>query len=106
MGFHRSLNTNTVAVSESTTSTTALEVTVASALNDNEFEITAPAGEKFKYSSLSNTNFMLDGKTIPTNSNVRFKDNNYTSILVTLPDRISDFTGRAMLKITRLRISI
>lgn len=97
-------NTKTVVVDETTNSSDALDLTITQTSNANEFKITTNANEKFRYSSLSNTNFILDGKTIPTNSNIRFEDHNYNAILVTLPDEYVDFTGKAMLKATGLRL--
>lgn len=99
-----SSNTKTVVVDETTNSSDALDLTITQTSNANEFKITTNANEKFRYSSLSNTNFILDGKTIPTNSNIRFEDHDYNAILVTLPDEYVDFTGKAMLKVTGLRL--
>lgn len=80
-------------------------------LVENEYRITvrnedglSENDKIFKDASLSTKNFTVDGKAIPTNSNVRFSDHTYNEILIALPKEYVEFSGKAMLKVKDLEV--
>ena len=104
-------NTTQVSVTAPATVEEPLELDITKVRNkDNEYEINIvddsleTKDKTFKDTSLSTTNFTVDGKAIPTNSNVRFKDHTYQTIVVTLPDEYVSFTGKAILGVKGLEV--
>lgn len=94
-------NAPTVTVGDSSTVDPAKAVIADS--TTNTFTVTAPAGEKFTTASLNYQNFVLDGQTIPANSDITFVDNTNKVITIKLPASNSvNIQGPALLKATGL----
>lgn len=104
-------NTTQVTVTAPETVEEPLDLVITEVANaDNEYEINIVddsleiKDKTFKDTSLSTTNFTVDGKAIPTNSNVRFKNHTYQTVVVTLPDEYVSFTGKAILGVKGLEV--
>lgn len=94
-------NVPTVTVTGDTTVEPA-KATIADSAT-NEFTVTAPVNEKFTAASLNYNNFVLDGQTIPANSDITFVDNTNKVITIKLPVNNSvNIQGSALLKATGL----
>lgn len=104
-------NTTQVTVTAPVTVEEPLELDITKVIDkDNEYEIKIvddsleTKDKTFKDTSLLTTNFTVDGKAIPTNSNVRFKNHTYQTVVVTLPDEYVSFTGKAILGVKGLEV--
>ncbi len=90
-------NAPTVTVGDNSTVEPA-KATVANGSGDNEFTVTAPGTEKFTAASLNYKNFVLDGQTIPADSDITFVDNTNKVITIKLPAENSvNIQGPALL---------
>lgn len=104
-------NTDNITVTAQPTVEKPASLDITKTSNPNEYKITVKEEEGlevndkiFKDASLSTTNFTVDGKSIPTNSNVRFSNHTYNEILIALPKEYVEFTGKAMLKVKDLEV--
>lgn len=104
-------NTTQVTVTAPVTVEEPLELDITKVIDkDNEYEIKIvddsleTKDKTFKDTSLLTTNFTVDGKAIPTNSNVRFKNHDYQTVVVTLPNEYVSFTGKAILGVKGLEV--
>lgn len=72
---------------------------------ENIFEVISPATQRFTLDSLSYSNFKIDGKVIPSDSDVYFKGTGHGTIIVKLPSVDSvNFTGSAVFEATGLKL--
>ncbi|MGA5692059.1 S-layer protein [Cytobacillus pseudoceanisediminis] len=92
---------NVTPVSVAATPGNPLSVAVGSG-GTNIFTVTAPAGQTFTTGSLAYTNFAIDGKVIPSNSDITL-DPTRTVISVKLPSTDSvKISGNALFAVTGL----
>ena len=109
------VNTSEIVVSSTPTVQTPMNLLITQNItNDpnthNTFEVTTTgstvtADKTITYSSELYKNFSIDGKVIPSNSNVRFKDHCNQTIIVTLPSDYIKSSGTAELTVSGLKVS-
>lgn len=106
------VNTSEIVVNstEPTKKPVELEITQVG-LKPNMFKVTTSSTVKvegkdtvFKYSSDLYKHFSIDGKVIPSNSNVEFTGHDYKAIIVELPDDYIKSTGKAQLTVSGLQV--
>ena len=104
------VNTAEIEIGETVTSKDAMNL-IINQVNPNEFTVTTTGSsvtvnedDVFKYSSDLYKSFSIDGKVLPSNTDVAFTEHDNKTIKVTLPNDYVKSTGKAQLKVSGLTV--